>query len=58
MEVDEIVFFKYVRRADVPRFLAAGWTVCQISSISHHEIYAVLLEWAKPGEPPAMDNVK
>jgi hypothetical protein len=58
MEVDEIVFFKYVRRDDVPRYLAAGWTVCQINSVSHHEIYAVAMEWAQPGAPPAMDDVK
>jgi hypothetical protein len=54
----DVLFFKYVRREDVPRYLAAGWIVCQISSVCHHSVYAVEMEWAQPGEPPAMDEIK
>jgi hypothetical protein len=58
MQDDSIVFFKYVRRDDVPRYLEAGWIVCQITSVCHHDFYAVAMEWAQPGEPPAMDEIK
>jgi hypothetical protein len=55
MQDYSIVFFQYVRRSDVARYLAAGWVVCQINSVCHHQDYAVEMEWDQPGEPPAMD---
>ena len=52
----EIVHFKYVKRADVRRYLDAGWIVCQVLRPCHHDDYAVIMEWDKGGEPPEMDS--
>ena len=49
-----IMFFKYVKRADVPRYLEAGWIMAQIGVPCHHDAYSVILEWTGIGEPPGM----
>ena len=49
-----IMFFKYVKRADVPRYLEAGWIMAQVGVPCHHDDYACILEWTGIGEPPDM----
>ena len=51
----EIVHFKYVKRADVRRYLDAGWIVCQVLRPCHHDDYAVIMEWSKPEPMPDME---
>jgi hypothetical protein len=55
MKDDSIVFFQYVRRSDVARYIAAGWVICQLGTPCHHDDYSVIMEWDQLGEPPAMD---
>ncbi len=54
MKDGDVLFFKYVKRADVPRYLEAGWIVVQVGKPCHHDFYACILEWTGPGEPPDM----
>ena len=45
-----IMWFRYVRHADVPRFIAAGWEHAADLGVPHGE-WSVLMRWAGEGEP-------
>lgn len=56
MKDGDVLFFKYVKRADVPRYLEAGWVLAQVGVPCHHDDYACILEWTGVSEPPDMDE--
>jgi hypothetical protein len=50
---DKITWHRYVRFADIPAYLSAGWEWDQHETPLHapHGCYAVIMTWTGDGEP-------
>ncbi len=44
-------WFRYVVHADVPKFLANGWSATDSLQGTHHGAHAVLMVWEGDHEP-------
>lgn len=48
-----MIYFKYVRNAEVPVWLALGWVLSPVGPhVYHHDHSSALMEWSGEGEPP------
>ena len=45
-------WFRYVAKAHVAEYEAAGWRVVPLAGVSHHDVYSVIMEWMGQGDPP------
>lgn len=45
------LWFRYVIHSKIPAYQAAGWTIDNDFSGSHHGAYAVIMRWVGEGEP-------
>lgn len=46
-----VEYFRYVRHADVPAYLALGWKAVPVGQVVHHDAYSTIMVFAGKGKP-------
>jgi hypothetical protein len=46
-----MTYFRYVRHADVERYLKRGWVEANTLLHTHHGRHAILMRWTGQGDP-------